>query len=67
MSLKAFHCFFVAIGVLVCSAYGMWRLVAAMREGAGELGPAVLSLATGAVLLVHGIHFYKQTEKEPWL
>ncbi len=67
MSLKAFHCFFVAVGVLASSAYGMWRAAAVLREGAGELAPALLSLAVGAALLIHGIHFYKQTEKDPWL
>lgn len=67
MSLKAFHCFFVGVGVLTASAYGMWRAVAVLREGAGELVPALLSLGAGAVLLIHGIYFYKNTEKEPWL
>jgi hypothetical protein len=67
MSLKALHCFFVAVGVLTSSAYGMWRVAAALREGTGALGPALISLAAGALLLVHGIRFYKQTEKEPWL
>ena len=50
MSLKAFHCFFVAVGVIATSAYGMWRAAAVLREGAGELGPALLSLGAGAAL-----------------
>jgi hypothetical protein len=67
MSLKAFHLFFVAAGIVATSAYGMWRMVSVLREGAAELPAASLSLLAGVALLVHGVRFYKDTEKEPWL
>ena len=67
MSLKTFHLFFVALAVLGASAYGMWCAVAAFRDGAASLTTAALSTLGGAALLVHGLQFYKQTEKEPWL
>lgn len=66
MSLKAFHLFTVAVTILATSAYGMWCALSVLREGTGAI-PAVASLVVGAALVVHGIRFYKQTEKEPWL
>lgn len=66
MSLKAFHLFTVVITILAASAYGMWCALSVLREGAGTL-PALISLSIGAGLVIHGIHFYKQNEKEPWL
>jgi hypothetical protein len=66
MSLKAFHLFTVAVAILAASAYGMWSTLSVLREGTGTLA-ALASFTTGATLVVHGIRFYKQTEKEPWL
>ena len=66
MSLKAFHLFMVVAGILAASAYGMWCALSVLREGTGAM-PALASFAIGAALVVHGIRFYKQTEKEPWL
>lgn len=67
MSLKTFHLFFVAVVVLGASAYGMWCAVAVLREGTAWLPAASLSILGGAALLIHGLRFYKLTEKEPWL
>lgn len=67
MSLKAFHLFFVALAILASSAYGMWCAVSVLREGAAGMPAAGVSLLAGAALLVHGVHFFRQTEKEPWL
>jgi hypothetical protein len=66
MSLKAFHLFTVAAAILAASAYGMWCALSVLREGTGAL-PALASFGVGAALVIHGIRFYKQTEKEPWL
>ena len=66
MSLKAFHLFTVAAVILAASAYGTRCALSVLREGTGAL-PALLSILAGAALVVHGILFYKQTEKEPWL
>ena len=67
MSLKAFHLFFVVVAIFASSAYGMWCAVSALREGAAWLPVAGVALLTGAALLVHGVYFFRQTEKEPWL
>lgn len=64
MSLKAFHLFTVIAAILATSTYGMWCALSVLREGSGAV-PAVTSLVVGAALVAHGIHFYKQTEKEP--
>lgn len=66
MSLKAFHLFTVAAAILAASAYGMWCALTVLREGSGAVA-ALASFAAGGALVVHGIRFYKQTEKEPWL
>ena len=67
MSLKAFHLFTVAAAILATSAYGMGSIVSALRDGAGNLALGLFSLAAGTALIIHGVLFYKQCEKEPWL
>lgn len=67
MSLKTFHLFLVGVGVTGASAYGMWCAVAVLRNEIQQAPIALVTFVGGAVLLVHGIRFYKQTEKEPWL
>lgn len=67
MSLKAFHLALVLAAILAASAYGMWCVVAALRGDSSRLLPGLLCAAAGMALVVHGIRFYKQTEKDPWL
>lgn len=67
MSLKTFHLFTVVAAILAASAYGMGTIVSALRDGAGSLALGLFSLSVGAALIVHGVLFYKQCEKEPWL
>lgn len=67
MSLKAFHLVLVLAAILAASAYGMWCVAAALRGESARLLPGLLCAGGGMALVVHGIRFYKQTEKDPWL
>ena len=68
MSLKSLHIFFVLVGVLACSAYGMLNLVVFLRDGGmSTVLMTILPLSGGLALVLHAVFFFKSTEDEPWL
>ena len=64
MSLKIVHILFIALSVILSAGLGAWGVQRYLADGSLQaLGFGLLFFLTGAVLLVYGIHFWKNVQQ----
>ncbi|MEE9165846.1 MAG: hypothetical protein V3U24_00065 [Candidatus Neomarinimicrobiota bacterium] len=65
MSLKVFHIFFITVSILFSFGFGIWGLHAYLQQTSGVeyLWLGIVSLLSGAILVVYGIKVFQKLLK----